>query len=240
MGTRSGDLDPAVHAHLHRELGWSLDDIDRALNRESGPEGAGRPQRLPRGRGAPRRVATRPPGWRSTSTAYRIRKYVGAYIRGARPRRRGGLHRRRRPAQPRAAGGRLAGLELARDRGRPGAQLPDRAHGARAGVHRDQPGRRSWSCRPTRSGRSRGRPWPWSGAGRDYEGERSRRGMPGVERRRRPAAAPSRRRSARRRRSTRSGLRSRSDTWGYVDHELADAPPRAPAATPRRPLALPR
>jgi acetate kinase len=29
MGTRSGDLDPAVHAHLHRELGWSLDEIDR-------------------------------------------------------------------------------------------------------------------------------------------------------------------------------------------------------------------
>ena len=40
MGTRSGDLDPALHAHLHRELGWSLDEIDRALNRESGLQGA--------------------------------------------------------------------------------------------------------------------------------------------------------------------------------------------------------
>ena len=39
MGTRSGDLDPAVHSHLHRSLGWSLDDIDRALNRESGLHG---------------------------------------------------------------------------------------------------------------------------------------------------------------------------------------------------------
>ena len=39
MGTRSGDLDPALHAHLHRQLGWSLDQIDRALNRDSGLKG---------------------------------------------------------------------------------------------------------------------------------------------------------------------------------------------------------
>src|SRR3954454_24956376 len=39
MGTRSGDLDPAILAHLHRELGWSLDEIDDALNRESGLKG---------------------------------------------------------------------------------------------------------------------------------------------------------------------------------------------------------
>jgi acetate kinase len=36
MGTRSGDIDPAMHAHLHRQVGWSLDEIDTALNRESG------------------------------------------------------------------------------------------------------------------------------------------------------------------------------------------------------------
>ena len=36
MGTRSGDLDPAVPAHLNRELGWSLEEIDRALNRSRG------------------------------------------------------------------------------------------------------------------------------------------------------------------------------------------------------------
>ena len=39
MGTRSGDLDPAIHGHLHRELGWSLDDIDHALNHDSGLKG---------------------------------------------------------------------------------------------------------------------------------------------------------------------------------------------------------
>ncbi|WP_302141594.1 acetate/propionate family kinase [Halomonas alkalicola] len=36
MGTRSGDVDPGLHAHLARELGWSLEEIDRVLNRESG------------------------------------------------------------------------------------------------------------------------------------------------------------------------------------------------------------
>ncbi len=39
MGTRSGDLDPAIHAHLVRELGWTVDEIDHALNYESGLKG---------------------------------------------------------------------------------------------------------------------------------------------------------------------------------------------------------
>ena len=39
MGTRSGDVDPALHGHLHRQLGWSLEEIDRGLNRESGLRG---------------------------------------------------------------------------------------------------------------------------------------------------------------------------------------------------------
>ncbi|MBZ5488185.1 acetate kinase [Halomonas aquamarina] len=36
MGTRSGDVDPGLHAHLHRQLGWSLDKIDDVLNKQSG------------------------------------------------------------------------------------------------------------------------------------------------------------------------------------------------------------
>ncbi|SEG39890.1 acetate/propionate family kinase [Billgrantia desiderata] len=36
MGTRSGDVDPGLHAHLSRQLGWSLERIDEVLNRESG------------------------------------------------------------------------------------------------------------------------------------------------------------------------------------------------------------
>jgi acetate kinase len=78
MGTRSGDLDPAVHAHLHRELGWTLDDVDRALNRESGLKG------LAGHNDFRELMALRAAGDESASLAfdvynYRIRKYVGAY-----------------------------------------------------------------------------------------------------------------------------------------------------------------
>ena len=36
MGTRSGDIDPSVHVHLHRTLGYSFDEIDTILNKKSG------------------------------------------------------------------------------------------------------------------------------------------------------------------------------------------------------------
>lgn len=36
MGTRSGDVDPSLHIHLHRTLGYSLEEIDTILNKKSG------------------------------------------------------------------------------------------------------------------------------------------------------------------------------------------------------------
>ena len=78
MGTRSGDLDPAVHGHLHRQLGWSVDAIDAALNQESGLKGLTGHQDF-------REVlALRAQGDEAARLgfdlyAYRIRKYVGAY-----------------------------------------------------------------------------------------------------------------------------------------------------------------
>ncbi|SDQ01512.1 acetate kinase [Ectopseudomonas guguanensis] len=36
MGTRSGDVDPNLHSHLARTLGWSLEQIDAMLNKDSG------------------------------------------------------------------------------------------------------------------------------------------------------------------------------------------------------------
>ncbi|MBC7750905.1 MAG: acetate kinase [Candidatus Saccharibacteria bacterium] len=36
MGTRSGNVDPSLHLHLVKTLGWSLDDIDQLLNKKSG------------------------------------------------------------------------------------------------------------------------------------------------------------------------------------------------------------
>ncbi|MGE6992576.1 acetate kinase [Pseudomonas sp. NPDC047961] len=39
MGTRSGDVDPNLHSYLNRTLGWSLEQIDRMLNHDSGLKG---------------------------------------------------------------------------------------------------------------------------------------------------------------------------------------------------------
>jgi acetate kinase len=78
MGTRSGDLDPAIHAHLCRQLGWSLDEIDRALNRDSGLKG------LSGHNDFRELMRLREAGDERARLAfdvycYRIRKYVGAY-----------------------------------------------------------------------------------------------------------------------------------------------------------------
>ncbi|GAA1570851.1 acetate kinase [Kribbella sancticallisti] len=78
MGTRSGDLDPAVHAHLVRELGWSMDEIDHALNFESGLKGlAGENDFRELSR---RRAAGDVRAQLAFDVyCYRIKKYVGAY-----------------------------------------------------------------------------------------------------------------------------------------------------------------
>lgn len=36
MGTRSGDIDPAIIFHLHDTLGMSVDQINKMLTKESG------------------------------------------------------------------------------------------------------------------------------------------------------------------------------------------------------------
>lgn len=36
MGTRSGDIDPAIIFHLHDTTGMSVDDINKMLTKESG------------------------------------------------------------------------------------------------------------------------------------------------------------------------------------------------------------
>ncbi|THB78778.1 MAG: acetate kinase [Desulfobulbaceae bacterium] len=39
MGTRCGDLDPAIHVFLHRQLGYDIEKIDEILNKRSGLKG---------------------------------------------------------------------------------------------------------------------------------------------------------------------------------------------------------
>ena len=78
MGTRSGDLDPAIPAYLTRELGMSMAEIDRALNSASGLKGlAGENdfRELSRLRAGGDDRA----GLAFDVYCHRIRKYVGAY-----------------------------------------------------------------------------------------------------------------------------------------------------------------
>ncbi len=78
MGTRSGDVDPALVPHLHRHLGWSVADIERDLNRESGLKGLAGDNDF---RGLERRRAAGDEDARLAFEVYchRLRKYVGAY-----------------------------------------------------------------------------------------------------------------------------------------------------------------
>ena len=78
MGTRSGDVDPSLHAHLHRTCGWSLEEIDRILNRESGLKGIAGENDF---RVLMDLVSNGDERARLAFEVYcyRIRKYVGAY-----------------------------------------------------------------------------------------------------------------------------------------------------------------
>jgi acetate kinase len=78
MGTRSGDVDPAVVTHLRRVADLSADDVDSQLNRASGLTGLSGVNDM---REIHRRAAS---GDDDAELAldvycYRIRKYVGAY-----------------------------------------------------------------------------------------------------------------------------------------------------------------
>ena len=78
MGTRSGDLDPAIHGHLSRELGLPLDKIDRLLNYESGLKGISGENDF---RELSKRRAAGDDRAQLAFDVYchRIKKYVGAY-----------------------------------------------------------------------------------------------------------------------------------------------------------------
>jgi acetate kinase len=78
MGTRSGDIDPAVLFHLHRKTGVDFEQLDEQLNRSSGMLGL-------TGRGDMRDViAAADRGDEAAATglavyAHRLKHYVGAY-----------------------------------------------------------------------------------------------------------------------------------------------------------------
>ena len=78
MGTRCGDMDPAIHFHLIRETGKTLDELERMLNQESGLKGIcgeNDMREITRLANSGDEDAQRA----IDITCYRIRKYIGAY-----------------------------------------------------------------------------------------------------------------------------------------------------------------
>ncbi|MFD6886178.1 acetate/propionate family kinase [Streptomyces sp. NPDC059957] len=78
MGTRSGDLDPAVVFHLARVGGMSVDEIDSLLNKKSGLLGLCGDNDM---REVQRRAAEGDASARLALASYihRLKKYIGAY-----------------------------------------------------------------------------------------------------------------------------------------------------------------
>ncbi len=80
MGTRSGDIDPAVVTYLIKEKGYTIDEVDHILNKESGVAGIS-------GVGSDMRIveAAYEKGDKMATLAvymmcYRLAKYIGAYF----------------------------------------------------------------------------------------------------------------------------------------------------------------
>ncbi|HET7820883.1 MAG TPA: acetate kinase [Ornithinibacter sp.] len=78
MGTRSGDVDPALAGYLARVAGMSAEDYDRSLNRESGLLGLSGVSDF-RALEERRAAGDAEAALAFDVTVHRIRKYVGAY-----------------------------------------------------------------------------------------------------------------------------------------------------------------
>jgi len=78
MGSRSGDIDPAILFYLSREYGYSLDALDRMLNKESGLLGLCGENDM---RLIHRKITEGDPRAKLAHAmfCYRIVKYIGAY-----------------------------------------------------------------------------------------------------------------------------------------------------------------
>ncbi len=80
MGTRCGDIDPAIITYLAQEKGWQIKDIDRILNKNSGLKGiSGISNDMRRLNNEVKRGNTRAK-LAVEIFAYRVRKYIGAYL----------------------------------------------------------------------------------------------------------------------------------------------------------------
>lgn len=80
MGTRSGDLDPAIVFYLAEHCGMSLPQIDQLLNRQSGLLGVSGVSNDMREVQRAAAQGNARAGLALEVYAYRIRKYIGAYL----------------------------------------------------------------------------------------------------------------------------------------------------------------
>ena len=76
MGSRSGDLDPAIVLYLQRELGMNLQEVDNLLNKHSGLQGIAKQNDV-------RTLLEREDQEAQLALAMmvrRIQKYIGSYM----------------------------------------------------------------------------------------------------------------------------------------------------------------
>jgi acetate kinase len=79
MGTRSGDMDPAIHFYLMKHAGMSADELEKSLNSQSGLKGICDLNDM-------REILDQVEKGEERATlavemfCYRIRKYIGAYV----------------------------------------------------------------------------------------------------------------------------------------------------------------
>jgi acetate kinase len=80
MGTRTGDIDPAIVIHFVKQMGYSIDDVNNILNKKSGLLGLSEISSDMRDveaaylKGDERSIAC------LEVYCYRVKKYIGAYI----------------------------------------------------------------------------------------------------------------------------------------------------------------
>ncbi|MFW6155902.1 MAG: acetate/propionate family kinase [Armatimonadota bacterium] len=79
MGTRCGDLDPAIVIYMGQKLGLELEEIDELLNKESGLKGLSGISNDMRDLQAGAREGNDRAKLAMDLFAYRVRKYIGAY-----------------------------------------------------------------------------------------------------------------------------------------------------------------
>ena len=80
MGTRCGDIDPAIPLYLQRTKGMTVEQVDAVLNRKSGMLGISEVSSDMRDINEKAAAGHRQAKLALEIFAYRIKKYIGAYI----------------------------------------------------------------------------------------------------------------------------------------------------------------